>query len=228
MRADDENEIRRVLRSGVRPKPMTPEEHARIIARIEQGRTEVGRTEHAGPGVLAPIDDGDDDVERRRSRRRLTMIGWAAAALVIVLIGGLITVRSSSESEPAATPPEAPLACPIEWNREYLVPLGDALDQWRSVDNWAFTQGEPDLAELVGSALAGAAGLPDPGQRERARAALDDLTARLSTIDDASIVDSLTAAETRIDAVTRGIESVNGVVGSFDERCELRTIAAGS
>lgn len=230
MRPDDEREIRRVLRAAPQPKPMTPDEHARILDRLE--RAGATRTDPSSvrvdPSNDATIAGGYLDSDRPGPPRRgWTLVGYAAAALLVLLVAGLLAVRSDPDDRPVATSPEAPSACPVDWNRDHVIPLANALERWRTLQNWAFTLGEPDLAALVGSALDAASAFPEPEASDMARTALDELTRSLSTIDDTSIVESPAAAETRIDAVREAIAAVNDISRMFDERCELPTIGSG-
>lgn len=228
MRADDEDEIRRVLRTEARPQQMNTEEHARILARLERtdtaNRPAPERADHPG---TAPFVIADQRHGQRRSGVRSILVGCAAATLIVALVAGLLALRSEPDVGPTVPQIDTTPSCPDEWNAEHVVPLADAVALWRTVENWAFTQGEPDLGALAGAALEAASNLPDTDQRGRAVTALDDLTDSLSTIDDRSIVDSQRAARTRTDAIEGAIAVVNEISRSFGGSCELRVVETG-
>lgn len=224
MRPDDEADIRGLL-SSIRPSQMTPGEHERILARIQRApNTSMGPTSDDSDEPRQPAGtDSMSLVDQPRSRRPMAVVAAAAAGLVVALCAGLL-LRSAPESEPVSTAPAALVECPTSWRTDHLDPLATALERWRTIENWAFTQGEPDLAGLVDAALVAASSFADQSAAAVARNAHDDLTATLSNVDETSILDSDTAAATRTDAVARAIDSVNEIGQSFDRRCEFRPI----
>ena len=222
MEPDDEQAIRRVLQAGAPTKPMTQAERARILDRLATATGADSSAARAADVVEldAPIGDREPRGSSWGTGRRVLLA--AAAALLVV---AMVVTRPDTPSDIATSPSEVEGSCPsIEWNRDHVGPLAEAVARWRTVENWAFTQGEPDLAPMVESALMAAEATFDDPSATSAGAALDAFRSALASIDDASIVDALETAEARVAAVGDGIAALDEISRTFDQGCDVTLI----
>lgn len=222
----DDLELERLLRSADRPRAMSADERARVLAAIAASddvaddSTDDIAAEHGGR-VVAPMERGGGG--RHAGRRPASSTWWLSAAAVIVVLGLVIAVAARREPEAPAEPPvgETVPAVPSPWCVERVDPLADALRRWRGVDNWAWAGGIPDVGVLVADALATSGAGPD------AEMLAGDLRSDLAEIDerDPSDIDRV-IAERRTSAVDAALDELLEVIAEVDSACPIGPIEA--
>ena len=81
-----------------------------LLARVEPGILEEPPAEEPVPDTLLPALLGE--VRRTQRRRTLATAGLAAAAAVLVTVGAAVTIGTTGDSSPQATPPPSSTSTP--------------------------------------------------------------------------------------------------------------------
>ncbi len=218
--ATGDDELRRLLGSGDRPRVLHDDELARIRGKVE-GLADAASPAFAADHIELPSHAAGPAPNLRRSR----LIALAAAAAIIV-IGLVVFTRGEDDNAvQIADDPDALIQTPLEQTctRE-IARLTSAIDAWDGVANWALTQnGEPALDVLAADALLALARVEglESGAAE-ALGALDDQMAAASELLLAQARGARTEAVTgAARAILDLVESTPGGAG-----CELSRLSA--
>jgi hypothetical protein len=228
----NDHDLAALLRSADRPRTLRDDEAARILQRLKDKDT-----------TFVPVEDDDVDITQHpsttrlpRDRSRIGRLVSVAAATILVMVGGvaLLLPRREPETLPPATVPSLTMPTVDEaaeaFCRMHIDAIAEALERWRGIDNWAWSQATPDLGELTGSALVALSEI----ETERGldggptRNAANELNDQLEAADEerGSALGNRSFAQTRIDAAESALSTLVDHTRRVDElgRCDLKRL----
>ena len=214
-----DDELRRLLGSGDRPRALHDDELTRIRGKVE-GLSDTSLPAVSGDHVEVPSHAAGPAPSPLRGR----VLALAAAAAIIV-VGMIVFTRGEDDrTVRVAENPEALLQTPLEQTctRE-IARLTSAIDAWDGIGNWALTQnGEPALDTLVADALLALARIE--GLESGAAEALGTLDEDLVAAGELLQAQARTA---RTEAVTTASRAILDLVDSTPggAGCELSRLA---
>ena len=215
-----DDELRRLLGSGDRPRALHDDELARIRGKVE-GMADTSSPAFAADHVEIPSHAAGPTPSPHRSR----LLALAAAAAIIV-VGLIVFTRGEDDNAvEVADDPDALIQTPLEQTctRE-IARLTSGIDAWDGIANWALTQnGEPALDVLAADALLALARVE--GLEAGAADALGTLDEDLAAAGDLLQAQARSA---RTDAVTAAARAVLDLVDSTPggAGCELSRLVA--
>lgn len=216
----DEDQLRKLLKGGERPIPLSNEQRDRLRRQIGPG-LEVNPRDRGIDVRLTDAGSATESAEpleavfreRAAEPRGRRLLAAAAIAIFTALLGwGIIASQGGEVLETATNPeltqPRAAVACPAE-----VSAFLEAIDLWGSVENWSFLTDrrapEPDLLRLALEAVespALAQAVEDGSVAEQLRklqqASLDGPELPWTDVDREEHFDAVTSAEVVVSNAT--------------------------
>lgn len=223
---DNERDIGVLLRTAERPRALTHAERHRLLRQL--GATNAPTLAHQMDGLTELLPPEPSDRARRRFASPLILAGCSVAAVAILFF--VLTARDPVPREPARpiSEPTATLPTPDDVGNafcaEHVDAVSEALVRWRSVDNWAWARGEPDLAQLVDTALEAASALNDQAIATKATTALDRLRDELADAD--SSLSNRDSVAPTVAAMEGAIASLSSIASDLTPPCNVEQLAA--